>query len=75
MYIYISIYMYIYIYIYVYIYIYIYVYIYLEYNTQVLAIEMTGRKPLCIKVQITAMTSTFYFMLVLCVSYSKTIKR
>ena len=45
----------------------------LEYNTQVLAIEMTGRKPWCIRVQMTAVTSIFYFMLVLCVLYSKTI--
>ena len=47
----------------------------LEYNIQVLTIEMTGRKPLCIRVQITAVTSTFYFMPVLCVLYSKTLKR
>ena len=47
----------------------------LEYNVQVLTIEMTGRKPLCIRVQITAMTSAFYFMPVLCVLYSKTLKR
>ena len=47
----------------------------LEYNIQVLAIEMTGRKPLCIRVQITAVTSAFYFMPVLCVLYSKTLKR
>ena len=47
----------------------------LEYNIQVLTIEMTGRKPLCIRVQITAMTSAFYFMPVLCVLYSKTLKR
>ena len=47
----------------------------LEYNIQVLTIEMTGRKPLCIRVQITAVTSAFYFMPVLCVLYSKTLKR
>ena len=47
----------------------------LEYNIQVLTIETTGRKPSCIRVQITAVTSTFYFMLVLCVLYSKTLKR
>ena len=47
----------------------------LEYNIQVLTIEMTGRKPLCIRVQITAVTSKFYFMPVLCVLYSKTLKR
>ena len=47
----------------------------LEYYIQVLTIEMTGRKPLCIRVQITAMTSAFYFMPVLCVLYSKTLKR
>ena len=47
----------------------------LEYNIQVLIIEMTGRKPLCIRVQITAVTSAFYFMPVLCVLYSKTLKR
>ena len=47
----------------------------LEYNIQVLTIEMTGRKPSCIRVQITAVTSTIYFMLVLCVLYSKTLKR
>ena len=46
----------------------------LEYNIQVLTIEMTGRKPLCIRVQITAVTSAFYFMPVLCVLYSKTLK-
>ena len=34
--------------------------IYLEYNIEVLIIEMTGRKPWCIRVQITAVTSTFY---------------
>ena len=50
-------------------------YIVLEYNIQVLTIEMTGRKPLCIRVQITAVTSAFYFMPVLCVLYSKTLKR
>ena len=50
-------------------------YFYLEYNIQVLTIEMTGRKPLCIRVQITAVTSAFYFMPVLCVLYSKTLKR
>ena len=48
---------------------------YLEYNIQVLTIEMTGRKPLCIRVQITAVTLAFYFMPVLCVLYSKTLKR
>ena len=48
---------------------------YLEYNIQVLTIEMTGRKPLCIRVHITAVTSAFYFMPVLCVLYSKTLKR
>ena len=47
----------------------------LEYNIQVLTIEMTGRKPLCIRVQITAVTSAFYFMPVLCVLYSKILKR
>ena len=47
----------------------------LEYNIQVLTIEMTGRKPLYIRVQITAVTSAFYFMPVLCVLYSKTLKR
>ena len=47
----------------------------LLYNIQVLTIEMTGRKPLCIRVQITAVTSAFYFMPVLCVLYSKTLKR
>ena len=47
----------------------------LEYNIQVLTIEMTGRKLLCIRVQITAVTSAFYFMPVLCVLYSKTLKR
>ena len=47
----------------------------LEYNIQVLTIEMTGRKPLCIRVQITAVTSAFYLMPVLCVLYSKTLKR
>ena len=47
----------------------------LEYNIQVLTIEMTGRKPLCIRVHITAVTSAFYFMPVLCVLYSKTLKR
>ena len=47
----------------------------LEYNIQVLTIEMTGRKPLCIRVQITAVTSAFYFMPVLCVLHSKTLKR
>ena len=47
----------------------------LEYNIQVLTIEMTGRKPLCIRVQITAVMSAFYFMPVLCVLYSKTLKR
>ena len=51
------------------------IYIYLEYNIQVLTIEMTGRKPLCIRVQITAVTSPFYFMPVLCVLYSKTLKK
>ena len=50
-------------------------YFVLEYNIQVLTIEMTGRKPLCIRVQITAVTSSFYFMPVLCVLYSKTLKR
>ena len=54
---------------------YIYIYIYLEYNIQVLTIEMTGRKPLCIRVQITAVTSKSYFMVGLCVLYSKTFKR
>ena len=49
--------------------------VYLEYNIQVLTTEMTGRKPLCIRVQITAVTSAFYFMPVLCVLYSKTLKR
>ena len=39
----------------------------LEYNTQVLTI---GRKPWCIRVQITAVTSTFYFMIiVVCVIF------
>ena len=47
----------------------------LEYNIQVLTIEMTGRKPSCIRVQITAVTSKSYFMVVLCVLYSKTLKR
>ena len=47
----------------------------LEYNIQVLTIETIGRKPSCIRVQMTAVTSTFYFMLVLCVLYSKTLKR
>ena len=51
------------------------IYFILEYNIQVLTIEMTGRKPLCIRVQITAVTSAFYFMPVLCVLYSKTLKR
>ena len=51
------------------------IYRFLEYNIQVLTIEMTGRKPWCIRVQITAVTSTFYFMLVLCVLCSKTLKR
>ena len=51
------------------------VYFTLEYNIQVLTIEMTGRKPSCIRVQITAVTSAFYFMPVLCVLYSKTLKR
>ena len=51
-------------------------YLKLEYNIQVLTTEMTGRKPLCIRVQITAVTSSaFYFMPVLCVLYSKTLKR
>ena len=40
------------------------IYIHLEYNIQVLTIEMTGGKPLCIRVQITAVTSKFYFMMV-----------
>ena len=52
-----------------------YFYLNLEYNIQVLTIEMTGRKPLCIRVQITAVMSAFYFMPVLCVLYSKTLKR
>ena len=47
----------------------------LEYNIQVLTIETTVRKPSCIRVQITAVTSAFYFMPVLCVLYSKTLKR
>ena len=51
------------------------VYLNLEYNIQVLTIEMTGRKPLCIRVQITPVTSAFYFMPILCVLYSKTLKR
>ena len=51
------------------------IYCILEYNIQVLTIEMTGRKPLCIRVQITAVTSAFYFIPVLCVLYSKTLKR
>ena len=46
----------------------------LEYNIQVLNIEMTGRKPWRIRVQITAVTSKSYFMVVLCVLYSKTLK-
>ena len=50
-------------------------YVLSEYNIQVLTIEVTGRKPWCIRVQITAVTSTIYFMQVLCVLYSKTHKR
>ena len=50
-------------------------YLPLEYNIQVLTIETTVRKPWCIRVQITAVTSAFYFMPVLCVLYSKTLKR
>ena len=47
----------------------------LEYNIKNLTIEMTGRKQRRIKIQIMAMTRTFYFFAGFVMLYSKTIKR